>query len=346
MKRPVSSRTGFTLVELLVVIAIIGILIALLLPAVQAAREAARRSQCSNNVKQVSLALQNYHDTHKVFPPQVVWGPGAPPYALPYHHTWLVMILPFMEQQPLYDSTNLMLPVWGQPIVSTPVASLRCPSDAGRRRVSDTQNIAVTNYAASEGYHWHPTATADPTNSGNFAHPSQANYQDLFTKVCSVNGMFTNMQVCDMSTITDGTSNTIAVAEDDSMGFGGGAIRTCGTGARRTGTPVFDSAFVGTAYNGWGANEGTYAPAPPRAVNPDGTAKTATTWFRNHAFTPTFIAAYGPNSNWPGASSYHPGGLQVGFADGSVDFISETIDWGTWCKLNAIQDGHTIASFR
>jgi prepilin-type N-terminal cleavage/methylation domain-containing protein/prepilin-type processing-associated H-X9-DG protein len=346
MKKPEISRTGFTLVELLVVIAIIGILIALLLPAVQAAREAARRSQCSNNLKQVVLALHNYHDTHKVFPPQVVWGPGKAPYTLPYHHTWLVMILPFIEQQPLYDSTNLVLPVWGQPIVSTPVPSLRCPSDAGRLRPSDTSNIAITNYAGSEGYHWHPTATYNPATAGQWYTAGSQAFSDQFTRTFNLNGIFTNMQNYSIASVTDGTSNTIAVAEDDSMGFGGGPIRTCGTGLRRTGTPVFDSAFVGTAYNGWGANEGTYAPAPPRAVSPDGTAKSPTTWFRNHAFTPTFISAYGPNSNWPGASSYHPGGLQVGYADGSVSFIAETIDWGTWAKLNAIEDAHTIASFR
>ncbi len=341
MNRWSSRKTGFTLVELLVVIAIIGILIALLLPAVQAAREAARRSQCSNNLKQVILALHNYHDTHQTFPSGVIWGPGKAPYTLPYHHTWLVMILPFMEQQPLYDSTNLMLPVWGQTIVSTPVASLRCPSDAGRFRPSDTSNIAVTNYAGSEGYHWHPTCNINPATTGQWYTAGSQAFGDKFTQACSLNGLFTVTQTYRIASVVDGTSNTIAVAEDDSMGFGGGAIRSCGTGLRRTGTPVFDSAFVGTAVNGWGANE-----TGANAVSPDGSAKTNGTWFRNHSFTPTYIAAYGPNTNWPGASSYHPGGIQVGLADGSVDFLTETIDWGTWAKLNAIEDAHTVASYR
>jgi len=122
-------KRGFTLVELLVVIAIIGILIALLLPAVQAAREAARRSQCTNNMKQVGLALQNYHDTYKSFPPGVIWGMGcmgvgvsgdtgqdvcpasaSPPPA--FHHTWNAMVLPFLEQKPLYDTINFKAAAW------------------------------------------------------------------------------------------------------------------------------------------------------------------------------------------------------------------------------------------
>ena len=328
------NRRGFTLVELLVVIAIIGILVALLLPAIQAAREAARRSQCSNNAKQIALGLQNYHDTNKTFPPGVIWGPGLPPYTLPYHHTWNVMILPFIEQQALYSTVDVNLPIWGQSIVSTPVPTLRCPSDQ-RTLPSETQNIAVTNYPGSEGYHWHQTSTINGNTS------PWNTFGDTFGDTCSLNGIFTVLTTTKMSSVRDGTSNTIAFAEDDSMGYGGGAIRTCGTGLRRTGTPVFDSAFVGTAVGGWGANEtGT------NAVNPDGSAKTAWTWFRNHSFTPTYIAAYGPNSEHYGPSSYHPGGLHAGLADGSVSFITATIDWGTWGKLNAMADGHTVANAR
>ena len=105
-------RKGFTLIELLVVIAIIGILIALLLPAVQAAREAARRSQCTNNLKQIGLALQNYHDVNRSFPPygeMGIPGPANPQHS--YHHTWITAILPYMEQMPLYQSANMKMPV-------------------------------------------------------------------------------------------------------------------------------------------------------------------------------------------------------------------------------------------
>ncbi len=205
MARSRLGRRGFTLVELLVVIAIIGVLVGLLLPAVQAAREAARRMSCSNNMKQLGLALHNYHDTHGKFPPGVIWGPGKAPYTQPYHHTWNVMILPFMEQQPLYDSVNLDLPIWGQPIVSTPLAALRCPSDGGRWEISETSDIAVTNYPGTEGYHWHPTGSANggaPWNS----------YADPFTKTCDIQGIFAQTKTRRMSDVTDGLSNTLVIA--------------------------------------------------------------------------------------------------------------------------------------
>jgi prepilin-type N-terminal cleavage/methylation domain-containing protein/prepilin-type processing-associated H-X9-DG protein len=327
------TRRGFTLVELLVVIAIIGILVALLLPAIQAAREAARRSQCSNNAKQIGLALQNYHDTHGSFPPGVIWGPGVAPYTLPYHHTWNVMILPFIEQQSLYNTVDVRLPIWGQAVVGTNVPTLRCPSD-GRETPDQTSNIAVTNYPGTEGYHWHPNA-----NIGNAA--PWNTFGDPFGENCSLNGIFTVTRTAKMSHVTDGTSNTISFAEAESMGYGGGPIRTSGTGLLRTGTPVFHSAFVGTATPGGGATH-----TRPNAVSPDGAAKTNGTWFRNHAFTPTYIAAWGPNSSWQGPSSYHPGGVHAGMVDGSVGFITTNIDYGTWAKLNAMGDRHPMQASR
>src|SRR4051794_23483525 len=101
-------RRGFTLIELLVVIAIIGVLVALILPAVQSAREAARRMQCSNNLKQIGLALHNYHGNHNVLPPGYVYQKGYPVGGF----GWATMILPHLEQAPLFASLNFALPAW------------------------------------------------------------------------------------------------------------------------------------------------------------------------------------------------------------------------------------------
>ena len=118
MYRAPERRRAFTLIELLVVIAIIAILIALLLPAVQQAREAARRTQCKNNLHNLALALHNYVDVHSVFPLDAVYGLWNGSAYQPYHHTWLTWTLPFIEQGNLYNSVNFNLPAWGQPHVA------------------------------------------------------------------------------------------------------------------------------------------------------------------------------------------------------------------------------------
>src|SRR4051794_21890252 len=122
-------RRGFTLIELLVVIAIIAVLIALLLPAVQAAREAARRAQCVNNLKQIGLALHNYHDTVGSFPPG---GQSAPSYAGTWFN-WLTSILPQIEQMPLYNATNFSRQIYqaeNTTVSLTMITAYLCPSDS------------------------------------------------------------------------------------------------------------------------------------------------------------------------------------------------------------------------
>ncbi|MFH1918527.1 MAG: DUF1559 domain-containing protein [Planctomycetota bacterium] len=322
-----SSRRGFTLVELLVVIAIIGILIALLLPAVQAAREAARRAQCTNNMKQIGLALHNYHDTHKTFPPQAIWGvPNTPEYQLgalpgPFHHTWCTFILPFMEQQPLYDTVDFLLPAWGQPIVGTRVEGLHCPSDAGGLEdPSQTSGIEYTNYPGSAGYHWwYPTGYRRGLRDGVFNYVKQIRIAE----------------------IRDGTSNTAMVIERYSRGYDSPRVRVNGVGRPRPQgwNPVFCAAFVGTSIAGYSTNEG----GRTRFAEVDGSgAKSAWSWFRNHAFTPSFIAYGGLNTHWLGASSMHPGGGNHLFADGSGHFVSETMPWDLWQCLQGISEGTQV----
>ena len=339
-RNTVRTRPGFTLVELLVVIAIIGVLVALLLPAVQAAREAARRSSCSNNLKQLGLALQNYHDTYGKFPMAgFLTRPTVPPtvnQSRAYHHTWITAILPYMEQKPLYDSTNMNLIAWGQPIVGTQLKALQCPSDAGFDKPSDTHGIAWTNYAGSEGYHWWETANLDPAWGGNWTQlPVSGDYS----------GLFTVTRVFDMSSIKDGTSNTVVVAETDSYGYKWGAFQTTGTGKRRLrgGEGVFRSAFIYTAYTGRAMLD---FPGTGRFKKPDDSTDAQDgVWFRAgpHSYCPSYLTAWGINTEWPGASAEHAGGVCQGLrGDGSVGQYQKNINWGVWVAINGIGDAGIV----
>ncbi len=196
--------SGFTLIELLVVIAIIAVLVALLLPAVQQAREAARRSQCKNNLKQIATALHNYLETYKTFPPGYVTGGVASCGTSGNEWGWNTFILPYMEQQGLYDALQTagypdgcILPaagtlIGGKALLQTPISSNRCPSDTGANLNSLRSNYSTSNYGMS----------------------SQVGYD--------------NTRVRERD-ITDGMSNTFLVAErefstrpgDQQVGFNG-----------------------------------------------------------------------------------------------------------------------------
>jgi prepilin-type N-terminal cleavage/methylation domain-containing protein len=148
------NRRGFTLVELLIVIAIIGMLVSLLLPAVQAAREAARRTECANNLKQIGLALQAYHDARRGFPPGWLWAPPADQSG-GSSWAWSVFILPYLERNSLYDELRVddgsaLVPPPGDPR-DTLLPMFVCPSDVGPDRNKWFRGYAKSNYPGVNG---------------------------------------------------------------------------------------------------------------------------------------------------------------------------------------------------
>ncbi len=327
-------RPGFTLVELLVVIAIIGILIALLLPAVQAAREAARRSQCTNNLKQLGLALQNYHDVNKVFPyrkggtatPSPTWSGYESNYE---RKSGFIPLLPFMEQTPLYDRIrsgggNPVSPpegpagwnAWWDVWRNSP-DMLLCPSDNG---VTDKNN---------------------PFNSYSFCVGDQIeNIRDDQ----DVRGMFGFRRTYSMADVIDGTSNTIAMSERVAHGRGVGHS-SGGTASVAKGTEHVMAYVKGVG--GLRANpincrpttDGKYYTAGLTLNSCTGVAWTdgqpAYTGF-NTVLPPNSPSCSEDTANWGDQAhmvlpptSRHPGGVNVLLVDGSVRFISETIDTGS-----------------
>ena len=338
-----SVRRGFTLVELLVVIAIIGILIALLLPAVQAAREAARRSQCANNMKQIGLALHNYHDSHKSFPPRAVFGDGGTgPPENAYHHTWLTAILPFIEQQTLYDSTDMSLPAWGgptppQPIVGTLVDALMCPSDSTAPGAVGpiSRNIAWTNYAGATAWDWW-------RRSYRVIGPpwvSQGNTRS--------DGVFMADNTTLLRDITDGTSNTLVVAEVNYSGWYGGQTRSNGSGKPRqtVGQVAGQEPLPRAAFVAWDAG-GTICDGT-RYNSYDG-AGTACAWiggWNPGFYAPSFLTHEGFKLTWTSPGGMHPGIMMILMGDGSTRGLSDTTNYETYFYLCAMADGKIIGEF-
>jgi prepilin-type N-terminal cleavage/methylation domain-containing protein/prepilin-type processing-associated H-X9-DG protein len=329
------SRPGFTLIELLVVIAIIGVLIALLLPAVQAAREAARRSQCVNNMKQIALAVQNYHDQQGAFP--VGWGYFSwfdPTWSLPpKRSTWFASFLPQMEQMNLYNALNFSFPNVGgtfagvsgtQFIQSTALASIVnsfiCPSDGKARPLlaSPTQvlTLSQTSYAGNAGVtniiSW--CSSANGMTCTGWIPPSGMFGVDMSTRIADV---------------TDGTSNTVLVGEYSQY--------------RNDPDPVMNFWTVGANFGssvggGVGRLQGIVLMiAKPNApiLIPQ---PTPTNPF-NDRFNPQYQVA----GQW-GFRSFHPGGVNMAYVDGSVRFMKETVNNVTYQSLGTKGAGETISS--
>ncbi|MCA9121415.1 MAG: DUF1559 domain-containing protein [Planctomycetaceae bacterium] len=324
MSRLQFQRRGFTLVELLVVIAIIGILVALLLPAVQAAREAARRMQCGNNLKQLGIALHNYHDTYKTFPPDAIWHGNVKGTTAAAgderNYTWICLILPFIEQSPLHDQIDFSRPALGQlsnismgggkTALELMLPALACPSDY--QFVEPPRGFGVTSYSGNAGWDGHRRKHRDINRAGVFPFYDAVRLRD----------------------IVDGTSNTVAVGETTQLGFArpAGVVRAQGGGGnlRSPNGSVSRAALVATgAWHGWNhawlleAGKGTTLLA-------NGTS--GTIWgpytSPNHVSGPSYYWHHAINNDWPGPGSMHPGGAQFALADASVRFIPETISTG------------------
>lgn len=318
-----SRRRAFTLIELLVVIAIIAILIALLLPAVQQAREAARRTQCKNNLKQLGLALHNYHDTFTRFTPSSfelgmtynwasIYGTTTGGYS---NLSGMVMLLPFLDQATIYNQWNFQNAAsWsnvygtpgqikGNPDVNYPLAKQKltvftCPTDNGSPYYTasnkyysvSANNIGAyrTNYDFSihyaEYYHgFYWVRNLGPTNRPMFGEASDSSIRD----------------------VRDGTSNTVMVAEQ--------------TREKQSGV---SSTWAARQHVAMGVHFGA-------------------DWRRINDFRGSTNATH----TWHSAGSLHTGGMHVLMADGAVRFISENLDSTTQTRLMYMADGAVIGEF-
>lgn len=300
------KATGFTLVELLVVIAIIGVLIALLLPAVQAAREAARRTQCQNNLKQIGLGIQNHHDTLRQFPPGHRFTTScANSYAV---GSWVVWTLPFMEQQnlrDLYSSTN---PWWNganEAARDVEVETLVCPSDVSVANFNSATNFGFRgNYAANTGI-----GTYSRSLCTTPAHQTGL----------SVKGPFVFNSKTRFADLTDGSSNTLGIAE----------IRRVNANDSR-----------GALFADAGSNLYTHD-FTPNPTSSDATERCVSQVAQGLPCTSN--GSGGPHRL--SVRSLHPTGAQGLLLDGSVRFISETIDLNTWQALGTMNGGEVLGEF-
>ena len=315
-----SRRSGFTLVELLVVIAIIGILIALLLPAVQAAREAARRSSCTNNLKQLLLGLHNYHDNVKVFPPLAVnkkMGSKDTPLKGSYlNHSGWALLLPYIEQAPLYNRFDfkqptgpeggLTVPLANQEATAEIVPAFLCPTDDGPL----TFDLNDLNYGQAnvEGARTNYGFSTDRYNVWYQA----SSYWWGKAAARNLRRMFCNNSKCSMRDIVDGTSNTAAVAEITRAMYNGRGSAWGYSGHVMTGADLGVAGY------------------PPN------------TWIYNS--TPTTFQP-GRLGEWGSTGSLHPGGLNVGLADGSVRFIDQATDPVILLNLATMADGASLDEF-
>jgi len=320
---------AFTLIELLVVIAIIAVLVALLLPAVQQAREAARRSACKNNIKQLGLAFHNYHDTHRVMPPGAIDSDRAVNSGTSAAENnnamgWGTMLLPFLDQAPLYNQisgeTNGFVHSWQDanndgtandpiPSASEQISVFNCPSDPMGGINTKISNLGKSNYLAIAGIQ-----AVQTTGAGN-------------DKLNS-NGMFFENSSKRFRDLTDGASNTFFVSERTTKNDGGG-INNCGGATCSWSGGIWIGPRIITSSAGWHSSLRLLD-----VTNVGGASLT-------YGFG-TSSATWG--SAWI-AKSIHVGGGHFLMGDGAVRFVSENIDLGTYRALHTPARDEVVGDF-
>ena len=309
-------RKGFTLIELLVVIAIIAILIALLLPAVQQAREAARRTTCKNNLKQLGLALHNYHDTHSIFPP------GATGFVNPEWKYLLHHLMPYVDQTAYYNTVmvnpalaNPWAVAWPASVQGVAIPGFLCPSDgkggatAAGPSLANLSNVAKSNYLGifsglNDGF---------ASTYGNTTGP------------IAERAMFGLNQGRRFRDVSDGTSNTIVIAE------------------YLTGTE--QNNLRGMYYTARAGSQYLYLRQTPNSSGPDSFVLSGL-WCEATPVVGQPCIVEGTALNHASPRSAHTGGVQVLLCDGSVRFVSNNIDLlGIWRPLGTIANNEVIGEF-
>lgn len=325
------ARHGFTLVELLVVIAIIGILIGLLLPAVQSVREAARRMQCSNNLKQLSLGLINYENLNKGFPPGCIsWSDrfdSARSIGWFEDHTWYSQIGAYIEMQPWYDSIDfkvVMSHLNNERARRTFCATFACPSDLGqiKNEWGNKQWCKIrSNYLICWGNTNYGQKTIGSPKAGVDINDDayDANNQKFY------GAPFKPCEITPLANITDGLSNTAMMSETkvipETDSWGG---------------PISEVSVStgGANFMGWLA---------PNSKTGDSISRqllSASIYEQNKIPMPTMVSGY--DNEIFTARSHHSGGVNVAKCDGSIDFVSDNVELRTWRAMTSARGGEII----
>lgn len=333
------GRPGFTLVELLLVIAIIGILVALLLPAIQMAREAARRAQCSNHLKQIGLAMHNYADTYRGMLPNAGWA-GA---VYPSDYSPLAKLLPYCEQASLQDLVDFSidmghvgrtdLPVALRPAAATPVPFFFCPSDGEGPRHDMTLPSGAVIAVAGSNYAMNHTSGLDGIFNPGFG---------------ATDGLCWVGAEVRWASILDGTAHTLAFTE---------SLRGPGDSPALTPAPdvqLYRARAPATSALAATAETGGLAAVLPSVTGWDGTRLSF--WLRACAPTgPLINGRFTPNCPVPdltggsakvtAARSRHPGGVNICLCDGSVRFVGDSVEKATWFALWTRAGGEVLAKY-